>query len=67
MRPPAREEAEQRQRGHGLAGAGLADEPERLARADREAHAVDRLHEAPARAEVRVEVLHLEDVSLIPA
>src|SRR5262249_6843945 len=54
------QKAKQRQRGHRLAGAGLADEAQRLARADREADAVDRLHQPPARGEVRVEIAHLE-------
>ncbi len=40
----ARQQAHDRQRGHGLAAAGLADDPEHLAPAQRERQAPDRVH-----------------------
>ena len=62
--PPGREpgrrrrhQAHDRQGGDGLARAGLADDPERLARADRPAHAVDRLHHPVVGVEVDAQVL----------
>ena len=63
LRPHAsreRDEAHQRQHGHALARAGLADDAEHLALAKRQAHAVDRAQGAALRREVDVEVLDLE-------
>src|SRR5439155_15148746 len=57
----SRLEPQQGQRRHRLAAAGLPDDAERLALADREAHAVDGLHHTPPREAVGVEVLDLED------
>ena len=53
-------EPEDRQTGHRLSGAGLADDPERLAAADGERGAVDRAHDAAARVDVRAEVADFE-------
>src|SRR4030095_9088855 len=48
-----RQEAHEREARHRLAAARFADEPERLALAQGEAHAVDGPDYAPARVEVR--------------
>ena len=53
-------QAHDRQAGHALARAGLADDAERLALLDREADAVDGLDDAVVGAEVRPQVLDLE-------
>ena len=55
-----RDEAHERESGHGLAAAGLADDPERFARRDLERHTVDRTDDAVARKELRVEVSDLQ-------
>ena len=51
-----RDEAHDRERGHGLPAAGLAHDAERLALLDGEGDAVDRLDDALAREEVGLEV-----------
>ena len=56
-----REQAHDRERRHRLAAAGLADDAERLALLDGEADAVDGVHVAAARLEVRAEVVDFED------
>src|SRR5262245_52516900 len=58
-----RQEADDRETGRRLAAARLADEPERLAFTEREAHAVYRLDDARAAEaeEVRSKVGHLEN------
>ena len=59
---PARrvDQAEDREAGDRLAGAGFADQPQHLAAANVEAHAVDRLDHARPVEEMRPEVLDLE-------
>src|SRR5204863_9158513 len=57
------DEAEQRVRGQRLAGAGFPDEVQDLARAHREAHVVDGLHEAVLGGEMHGEVVHLEELA----
>ena len=57
----ARKEADERPQGHRLPGAGLADEPERLAAAELEGGAVDRAHEAACEREFHVQVADAED------
>ena len=54
-------QAEQAKAGHALAGAGLADDAERLAAFEREGHAVDRLDEAVFGREVDLEITHVEE------
>src|SRR5205809_93997 len=54
------DQAQHREAGDRLARAGLADEAEDAAAADREGDAVHRLDHAAAREEMRLEVLHLE-------
>ena len=56
-----RREPHQAQARHALAGAGLADEPERLALAHGERHAVHGLDRAPARDEVRAQLANVDD------
>src|SRR5690606_20764453 len=58
--PRQLDEAEQRLRGHALAGAGLADQAEGLAPGDAERHVAHRLHLPPAGEEPDLEVLDLE-------
>ena len=60
LRRRLRDQAHDRERGHGLPAAGLADDAERLAALDREADAVDRAHDALAGEEVRPQVVDLE-------
>ena len=55
------DQAQDRQRGHALAAPRLADDPQRFARKEVEAHAVDRLHHAVVGEELRLEVLDLQD------
>src|SRR5207237_1833292 len=55
-----RHQAEDRQRGHGLAAAGLTHDAERLARVNVEGHAVNRAHHSTRREELRVQVLDLK-------
>ena len=52
MRPGGLEEPQDRERGHRLAAARFADEPERLAGGDLEAHILDRRdgREGPSKA-----------------
>ena len=52
-----RDEAHERERGDRLPAAGFADEAERLAGLEVERHAVDGVHHAVAREELRVQVL----------
>ncbi len=54
------EQADHGRSGQRLAGAGLADDAQNLAGADRQRHAVDRLEPAVARVERDFEVAHLE-------
>ena len=54
------DEAHDREAGDGLAGAGLADQPQDLAARDGERHVVHRLHHAGAGEEMRAQVAHLE-------
>jgi len=54
------DETHERERGHGLAAAGLTDYPERFARRDLERHTVDRADDAVAREELRVKVRDLQ-------
>src|SRR5204862_884533 len=56
-----RVEAHDREAGHALARAGLADDPERLPLLDREADAVDGLDDAVVSPEVGLEVPDLEE------
>ena len=56
----ARQQSEQRERGRGLAAAGLAGQPERLAAAQAEADAVDDRDEAAFLAVDHAQVAHLE-------
>ena len=56
-----RVEAHDREAGDALAGAGLADDAERLALLDLEADAVDGLDDAVVGAEMRAEVVDLEE------
>jgi len=51
-----RDEPHEREGGDGLAAAGLAHEPQRLAGRELEGHAVHRAHDAVAREELRVQV-----------
>ena len=60
LRGRLRDQAHDRERGHRLAAAGLADDPERLALLDREADAVDGAHDALAGEEVGAEVVDFE-------
>ncbi len=55
-----RDQAHDRERGHALAAAGLADDAERAARRQREADAVDRAKLAAIDREVRAQVPHFE-------
>src|SRR6266542_6903817 len=55
-----RDEPHQRQRGHGLAATGLANDAERLAGSNAERHAVDGADNAIAREKLGVEVCDLE-------
>jgi hypothetical protein len=55
-----REEAQQRHRGHALPAARLADDSEHLALGEREAHLVDRVHDARVGVEADGEVGDLE-------
>ena len=57
---PARQQAEQRERGRRLAAARLAGQPERLAALEREAHAVDDRDGAARLAVGDPEVAHVE-------
>ena len=50
------EQPHERQRGHALARARFADDAERLAGRDLEAHAVDRAHDAGVGVELRPQV-----------
>ena len=50
-----------RQRGHALAAAGLADDRQRLAAADAERDVVDRLEQPRIGEEHRLQVLHVEN------
>ena len=59
------DQAQDRQRGHRLAAARLADEPDRLARADLEADAVDRAGDAVLGVEVRAEIANASSGSAI--
>ena len=61
--PPARlgHEPQDRETRHRLARARLADDAEGLAAADREARAVDGLHDPAARVDVGAEVPHLQE------
>src|SRR5262249_61770000 len=61
------DESEQGERGHRLARAGLAHQPQRLALAQAEADPVHRPHHAPARVQVGAEVLHVEQEGAGPA
>ena len=54
------EQAQDRKRGHGFAGTGLADERDCLARADPERHVLDRVRDAVARLEINGEIPHIE-------
>ena len=56
-----RQDAEDRLRDHGLAGAALADQSDRLAGLDREAHAPDRLDHALVGEKVDRQVLDLQE------
>ena len=56
-----RHESQYRERGHGLATAGLADNRNRLAFLDIEGDAVHRLYGAGVREEVGAEVLYFEE------
>ncbi len=55
------DQAHDRERGHALAAAGLADDGQAPAVRDLEAHAVDGLHEPVERVEPRPQVLDLEE------
>src|SRR5207247_11132917 len=57
------EEAAQRARDHRVARARLPDDAQDLARAHREAHVVDGLHEAVLGGEMHGEVVHLEELA----
>ena len=61
------EQPHDRERRHRLAAARLADDAERLAAIDREADAVDRVHVARPRREIRAEVVDLEQAMQLPA
>src|SRR5439155_1116091 len=54
----ARQDPQNRERGHALAAARLADDPERLAARDVEGDAVDGVHDPTARPELDAQVLH---------
>jgi hypothetical protein len=56
----ARDEPHDRERGHRLAAAGLADDAERAARGDLERHAVDGADHAAIGGELRHQVADLE-------
>ena len=56
-----RQQAQQRQRRHALAGPGLPHEPERLAFAYLEAHPIDRARHPPLGEEVRLQLLHVQN------
>ena len=58
-------EAEDRQVGDALAAAGLADDPERLARLDRERDAVDRLDDAVLGLEADPQIVDREQGSVL--
>src|SRR5262249_55769485 len=58
---PPGQQLHDRERGHALAAAGLADETHRLAVVDVEAHPVDRAHLAVAREERRAQVFDVEE------
>src|ERR1019366_5149718 len=49
------------QRGHAFAAAGLADQAQYFTAAHREAAAIDRLHDAAAQKEMRVQVADFQD------
>ena len=55
-----RKQPHERQAGCTLAAAGLADDPEHLARSEREREPVDRVHRALLGVEPHREVAHLE-------
>ena len=55
------DQPQDREAGDGLAAARLADQSQHLARAQREAHPVDRAHHAGAREEMGPEVLDRQD------
>src|SRR5262245_8510673 len=55
------QKAQDGERRHRLAAAGLAHETERLAFPERQAHAADRAHHAPARGEMGAQIAQLED------
>jgi hypothetical protein len=57
----AGQEPDERQRGRGLAAAGLAGDTERLAGVETEAHPVDRPDGVAPEGEVRPEVIDLEE------
>ena len=58
--PGRRHEPHERERGHRLAAARLADQPEHPAALERKRHAIDRAHRSLLQGEDRVEVPHLE-------
>ena len=60
----AREQAHDRHRRHRLAAAGLADDPDRLARLDIEAQTVDGVHRSAAEPDPRLQVVHLEQCAM---
>ena len=57
----ARQDSEQRERGHALAAARLADDPERLAGRDIERDAVDRIDRAAFGPELDLQVVDVEE------
>jgi hypothetical protein len=59
--PAALVQAHDRQAGHTLAGAGLADDAERLAALQGEAQPVDGLHQAVVGREVHLQVVDLQE------
>jgi len=57
-----RHQAHDRERGHALAAAGLADQADGAAATDREVDAVDRAEQAAVGVEVGAETAHLEEL-----
>ena len=58
---PAAVQAENAEAGHALAGAGLADDAERLATRQRERHTIDRFDETVVRAERDAQVPNVQE------
>ena len=59
--PRIRDKPHHRQHRHALAGSRLADDAEHLALVDREAHALDCVHDGTLRGKLYVEVFDFEE------